>query len=258
MSPPGRPRPTSLWFSHMLKENQASIWLRSAKERIKYNRFVNNLLSGDSPPKGKENGHSSRSKRRRLGEPLHTDPKHPDDLSGHHRADHGHAPANLYRRDCHARNWDLRWRRGHCEGCRPSVQTQLTSASIAGDHHHPLGRSGAGTPALALLLAILILAVPAGAVSIKFADNNMIQGYSIDLYNFTEGSTTFVSQWNASVVDPIVLDPNTSYIAIIRQNQVSRLNNMNELAAESLSWVQANFIGLFFVGILLAFLMSRR
>ena len=124
-------------------------------------------------------------------------------------------------------------------------------------HHAHL--TGARIPALALLICLaLLLAVPVSSVSIRFSDNNLIQGYSVDLYNFTAGNTSYVTQWNATVINPILLDPNTSYIAVIRQNQVSRLNNMNELSSDGLAWVQANFIGLFFIGILLAFLMSRR
>jgi hypothetical protein len=99
---------------------------------------------------------------------------------------------------------------------------------------------------------------PISAGSIRFTDNNLVQGYSIDLYNFTAGDTSFVTSWNSTVVVPINLDPNTSYIGVIRQNQVARFNNMNQLGADALDWITANFVGLFFLGIILAFISLRR
>jgi hypothetical protein len=115
-----------------------------------------------------------------------------------------------------------------------------------------------------ILILLSILVIPAGSTTITFSDNNLIQGYSIDIYTVgnLSGSlnTSLVSRWNNSVVTPISLDPNGSYIGIIRQNQVARFNNINSLVTDLLNYFEANYVGLILVIIALGVLigMGRR
>jgi len=119
----------------------------------------------------------------------------------------------------------------------------------------------AGTVSLALIV-LTILILPAGAATITFSDNNLIQGYSIDVYtigNLTGSyNTSLFSRWNSTTVNPITLDPNGSYIGIIRQNQIARFNNMNSLSADVLDWMMANYVGMFMVALLLLIVVGRR
>lgn len=111
-----------------------------------------------------------------------------------------------------------------------------------------------------VLLLLSVLVIPAGSTTITFSDNNLIQGYSIDIYalgNLTGSlNTTLFARWNNSVVTPISLDPNGSYIGIIRQNQVARFNNINSLVTDLLNFFEANYVGLILVIIAMAVLLG--
>jgi hypothetical protein len=118
----------------------------------------------------------------------------------------------------------------------------------------------AGAASLALIV-LMILILPASGATLTFSDNNLIQGYSIDLYAVGNLSgaynTSLFSRWNSTSVSPITLSENGSYIGIIRQNQVARFNNMNELSVDIFDWVQANYVGMFLFALLLL-IVSRR
>lgn len=116
--------------------------------------------------------------------------------------------------------------------------------------------------AVLLLILLSVLIIPAGAVTITFSDNNLIQGYSVDIYTIgnLSGSfnTSLFARWNSSVVTPITLDPNGSYIGIIRQNQVARFNNINSLVTDLLNFFEANYVGIILVISAFAVLLGIR
>lgn len=242
----GELKERGIWFFQWLKKNGATCWLRSAKERIKYLRFLNKLLPEKAEWRYGKLDYRYRSQHRGLDESVQHDRGYPHHLPGDHRTDRRTSPTDLHRDDRGSHRGPLRWNRGSGPGS-DSVLQEVRRA-IA--------------PALLLTLILTIFIPSVSAVDIGFSDNNWIQGFSIDIYRVASPTdpynVSYVTTWNRTNPAAIALEENGSYIGVLRQSQISRLNNFNTLSEDALTWVENNYIGLFFVAILLLIIVGRK